>query len=147
LPFTCDTIFRKAVPASPGIGKGEKADGCFMNSSWIEAIIVGANSMANGVVKNISMSGLDVRVRSRVCCLVEERVTVDLYLRDSNRRYTMVKLHARVDRVDGKEAGLRFVPMTLSEQRKLGALIDFVSAQEGSERDRCEEALFTELLR
>jgi hypothetical protein len=117
-----------------------------MNTSWLEAVIRGEDDIANGVVEDISLDGLYLRLRNQNGFVADERVTIDLYLRDSNRRYIIMRIQARVAQADEKGAKLRFGPMTLSEHRKLSALIDFVSAEEGGDKDRCEDILFTELL-
>jgi hypothetical protein len=119
-----------------------------MNTSWLEAVIKGQTNTANGVgaVENINLDGLYLRLRNQGSFFSGERVTIDLYLRDANRRYIILKMRARVVQTDERGARLHFNPMTLSQHRKLGALIDFMSAPEGSDKDRYEEILFTGLL-
>lgn len=117
-----------------------------MNASWLEAVIKGEDHVANGVVEHITLDGLYLRARGPYSFLVGERITIDLYLRDANRRYIILKMQARVAQTDEKGARLHFNPMTLSQHKKLAALIDFICAEEGSDRDRCEDILFTELL-
>lgn len=117
-----------------------------MNSSWLEAVIKGEDQLANGTVEDISLDGLYLRLRDRHAFSAGQRITIDLYLRDSNRRYIILKTQARLVQTDEKGAKLRFNPMTLSQHKKLAALIDFISAENGSEKNRCEDILFTELL-
>jgi hypothetical protein len=117
-----------------------------MNTSWLEAVIKGQNHVANGAVEDINLDGLYLQLRNKVSFFSGERVTIDLYLRDSNRRYIILKMQARIVQTDEKGVRLHFNPMTISQHRKLEALIDFMSAPEGSDKDRCEEILFTELL-
>lgn len=117
-----------------------------MDASWLEAVIKGENHVANGAVEQITIDGLYLQVREPHPFLVGQRITIDLYLRDSNRRYIILKMQARIVQTDEKGVKLHFNPMTLSQHKKLAALIDFTSAEEGSDRDRCEDILFTELL-
>lgn len=117
-----------------------------MNTAWLEAVIKGEGHATNGAVEEISLDGLYLRMRSQHFFQVGQRITIDLYLRDSNRRYIILKMQARVVRIEQKGAKLHFSPMTLVQHRTLAALIDFISAEEGSDRDHCEDILFTELL-
>lgn len=119
-----------------------------MSAPWLEAVIKSEDHIGNGAVEDINLDGLNLRMKNQnqELFLCGERIAVDLYLRDANRRYIMMKMQARIVLTDEPGVRVRFNPMTLSQHRKLEALIEFMSAEEGSDRDRCEEILFTELL-
>jgi hypothetical protein len=119
-----------------------------MNESWLEAVIKGKDHVRNGAVEAITLDGLSLSIKSQNGnpFLKGERVSVDLYLREPNRRYTLMKAGARVAHSDEERVRLRFNPMTLPQHRKLEALIDFASATERGEKDRREVILFSELL-
>jgi hypothetical protein len=117
-----------------------------MSDSWLEAFMTGEGGIAHGVVEDLSFEGLYLRTWNQNPFLAEERVRIDLYLRESNRRYILLKVQAKVIDADGRGVGAYFGPMALADHKKLRAIIDFVSVPEGSEKDRYEEILFTALL-
>lgn len=117
-----------------------------MNDSWLEAFMTGEGHTAHGVVEDLGFEGLCLRIWNQNPFPAEERVRIDLYLRESNRRYIMLKIQARVGEADERGVTAHFGPMTLADHTKLRALIDFLSVSEGSEKDRYEEILFTTLL-
>lgn len=117
-----------------------------MSPSWLEALAVGEAVAAHAIVEDLSLSGLRLRLQGQNPFLTGERIRIDLYLREPNRRYILLTVFAKVAKMDGGAVYAHFGPMALADHRRLKAIIDFTSAPEGSEKDCYEEIMFEELL-
>jgi hypothetical protein len=108
----------------------------------VEAIIEGNIEVAVGLVDNISIKGLYIRLLTGDFIPLQKRVRVDLYLPGSTEYLRILRLHARIVRTDENGMGVQFGPMPLESSTKLQTIITFMT--EGETQATGEYAKYAE---
>lgn len=107
----------------------------------VEAIIESDREVAVGLVENISVKGLYVRLLTGDPIPLQKRVRIDLYL-PSSEYLRILRLRARIVRVDESGMAVQFGPMPLEAAAKLQTIITFMT--EGGDRDASDYAKYAE---
>jgi hypothetical protein len=108
----------------------------------VEAIIEGDTEVAVGLVENISIKGLFMRLLTGDQIPAQQRVHIDLYLPGSTEYLRILRLHARVVRGDESGLAVQFGPMTVQTATKLQTIITFMT--EAENRDENDYAHYAE---
>jgi hypothetical protein len=109
----------------------------------VAAIIKGKDDIAVGRIENLSVNGLYMGLRNQIYIEAEELVTVDIYLNDSERCYSILSLRGRAVRVDEKGVAIQFRPMALADQHRLTGIISLMSGEDGCMDDDMVELQFS----
>lgn len=96
----------------------------------VEAIIEGDTEVAVGMVENISIKGLFMRVLTGDQIPPQKRVRIDLYLPGSSQYLRILRLRARVVRGDETGIAVQFGPMPIETAAKLQAIVTFMTEAE-----------------
>lgn len=96
----------------------------------VEAIIEGDIEVAVGLVENISIKGLYMRLLTGDQIPPQKLVRIDLYLPGSTEYLRILRLHARVVRGDKNGLALQFRPMPVETAMKLRKIITFMAESE-----------------
>lgn len=105
----------------------------------VAAIIKGKDDIAVGRIENLSLNGLYMGLRNQIYIQAEELVTVDIYLNDSDRCYSILSLHGRAIRVDDGGVAVQFRPMTVTDQSRLEGIISLMAGEEATAEDDIAE--------
>ena len=117
-----------------------------MNKARLTAIVKGENHTADAAVVGINLDGIYVRMRNP-CFAIKDQVEIELCSKDSEGVCSiLLKIHARVARVDKEGVRLYFRPMALSDHEKLKVITESTSGRKESDRDHHEGIVFTRLL-
>lgn len=108
----------------------------------VEAIIEGDIEVAVGLVENISIKGLYMRLLTGDPIPLQKRVRIDLYLPGSTEYLRILRLHARVVREDEGGMAVQFGPMPVEAATKLQTIITFMT--EGNNIDSSDYAKYAE---
>lgn len=100
--------------------------------SPLRAIVESENYVAGGLVENLTLDGLYVRLKNHDFTVSRERVSVDLFLAASNGP-SILTIDARIVQVDESGVALQFRPMALGDHTRLRAIIAFVSPDQDPE--------------
>lgn len=111
----------------------------------IEAIIEGDIEVAVGLVENISIKGLYMRLLTGDQIPPQKRVRIDLYLPGSTEYLRILRLHARVVRGDESGLAVQFGPMPIEAAARLQKIVAFMT--EGESRDMNQYADYAEGLK
>jgi hypothetical protein len=87
-------------------------------SRIFEAYITGKNDVSHGLVENLDVEGVYVRMLGSHF-IPNDKVTLDLFVTDLSKTDHIFSAKARIVRVDSKGAYLRFYPMEISQYLKL----------------------------
>lgn len=99
----------------------------------VEAIIEGDIEVAVGLVENISIKGLYMRLLTGDQIPEQKGVRVDLYLPGSTEYLRILRLRARVVRSDGSGLALQFRPMPVETSMRLRKIITFMAESEAQD--------------
>ncbi|HAR95290.1 MAG TPA: hypothetical protein DCR97_04925 [Deltaproteobacteria bacterium] len=108
----------------------------------VEAIIESDIEVAVGMVENISVKGLYMRLLTGDPIPLQKRVRIDLYLPGSSDYLRILRLRARIIRVDENGMAVQFGPMPLETAAKLQTIITFMN--EGQNIDASDYAKYAE---
>lgn len=115
---------------------------CGRTPFTVEAIIEGDVEVAVGMVENISIKGLFMRLLTGDQIAPQKRVRIDLYLPGSTQYLRILRLRARVVRGDETGIAVQFGPMPLETATKLQTIVTFM--KEGESRDLNDYADYAE---
>lgn len=96
----------------------------------VEAIIEGDIEVAVGMVENISIKGLYMRLLTGDQIAPEKRVRIDLYLPGSTEYLRILRLRARVVRGNENGIAVQFGPMPIESAARLQKIITFMAEGE-----------------
>lgn len=98
----------------------------------LKAIIECEDVVAGGLVEDLTIDGLYVRLKKHGFSVSREWATVDLFLAASNGP-SILTIDARIVTVDESGIALQFRPMALSDHARLKAIIEFISPDQDPE--------------
>lgn len=101
----------------------------------VEAIIEGDIEVAVGVVENISIKGLYMRLLTGDQIPTQKHVRIDLYLPGSTEYLRILRLHARVVRGDENGLAVQFRPMPVEAAMRLKKIMTFMVESESQDMD------------
>jgi hypothetical protein len=96
----------------------------------VEAIIEGDVEVAVGLVENISIKGLYMRLLTGDQIPKDKRVRIDLYLPGSTQYLRILRLRARIVRGDESGLAVQFGPMPLEAATRLHKIVAFMTEGE-----------------
>jgi len=108
----------------------------------VEAILESDIEVAVGLVENISVKGLYIRLLTGDPIPLQKRVRIDLHLPGSSEYLRILRLRARIIRVEESGMAVQFGPMPLETAAKLQTIITFMN--EGRNIDASDYAKYAE---